>query len=107
MNGLFQGRLAILGMGYIGLPTAAALATRGIEVIGVDVNPETVRAVSNGEVPFVEPDLAIAVSGAVAMNRLTATEQMPKADAFIIAVPTPFQSDRSADLSYIRASVEA
>ena len=57
--------------------------------------------------PFVEPDLAIAVSGAVAMGRLTATTEMPEADAFIIAVPTPFQADHTADLSYIRAAVEA
>jgi UDP-N-acetyl-D-mannosaminuronic acid dehydrogenase len=107
MSEVFTGAVAVVGLGYIGLPTAAALATRGIEVIGVDVNPETVKAVSNGEVPFVEPDLAIAVSGAVAMGRLTATVEMPEADAFIIAVPTPFLADRSADLSYIRSSVEA
>ncbi len=99
--------MAVIGLGYIGLPTAAALATRGIEVVGVDVNPDTVKAVSNGEVPFVEPDLAIAVSGAVAMGRLTATVEMPEADAYIIAVPTPFLADHSADLSYIRSAVEA
>lgn len=107
MNDVFSGTVAVVGLGYIGLPTAAALATRGIEVIGVDVNADTVKAVSNGEVPFVEPDLAIAVSGAVAMGRLTATTEIPEADAFIIAVPTPFQADRSADLSYIKAAVEA
>ena len=71
MNGPFSGKLAILGMGYIGLPTAVALATRGVEVIGVDINPDVVAAISRGEVPFVEPDLAISVSGAVAMGRLT------------------------------------
>ncbi|MCW2530015.1 MAG: UDP-glucose dehydrogenase [Pseudonocardiales bacterium] len=107
METVFSGKVAVVGLGYIGLPTAAALATRGIEVIGVDVNDDTVKAVNHGEVPFVEPDLAIAVSGAVAMGRLTATKEMPEADAFIIAVPTPFQSDRTADLSYIRAAVEA
>jgi UDP-N-acetyl-D-mannosaminuronic acid dehydrogenase len=107
MDEVFSGTVAVVGLGYIGLPTAAALATRGIDVIGVDVNPDTVKAVSNGEVPFVEPDLAVAVSGAVAMKRLTATTDMPEADAFIIAVPTPFQADRSADLSYIRSAVES
>ena len=107
MEQIFTGKVAVIGLGYIGLPTAAALATRGLEVVGVDVNDDTVKAVNHGEVPFVEPDLAIAVSGAVAMGRLTATKQVPEADAFIIAVPTPFQSDRSADLSYIRAAVEA
>ncbi len=106
MNEVFSGRLAIVGMGYIGLPTAVVLATRGIEVIGVDINPATVAAVSRGEVPFVEPDLAVAVSGAVAMGRLSATSEMPEADAFIIAVPTPFNGDRTANLSYVKAAAE-
>jgi UDP-N-acetyl-D-mannosaminuronic acid dehydrogenase len=106
MNEVFSGRVAIVGLGYIGLPTAVALATRGIEVIGVDVNEDTVKAVAHGQVPFVEPDLAIGVSGAVGVGRLTATTEMPEADAFIIAVPTPFLEDRAADLSYIRSAVE-
>lgn len=106
MNDIFSGRLAIMGMGYIGLPTAVALATRGVEVIGVDVKPEIVAAVSRGEVPFLEPDLAVGVSGAVAMGRLTATTETPEADAYIIAVPTPFNGDHSADLSFVQAAAE-
>lgn len=106
MSEVFKGRLAILGMGYIGLPTAVAIATRGIDVIGVDINPSTVAAISRGEVPFVEPDLAVAVSGAVAMGRLTATTETPEADAFIIAVPTPFNEDRTANMSYVKAAAE-
>jgi UDP-N-acetyl-D-mannosaminuronic acid dehydrogenase len=106
MSELFKGRLAILGMGYIGLPTAVAIATRGVDVVGVDINPATVAAVNRGEVPFVEPDLAVGVSGAVAMGRLTATSEPPEADAFIIAVPTPFNEDRTADLSYVQAAAE-
>ncbi|MFA6153291.1 UDP-N-acetyl-D-mannosamine dehydrogenase [Mesorhizobium sp.] len=106
MNGPFSGKLAILGMGYIGLPTAVALATRGVEVIGVDINRDVVAAISRGEVPFVEPDLAISVSGAVAMGRLTATTETPEADAYIIAVPTPFNDDRTADLSFVQAAAE-
>jgi len=104
---IFTGRVAILGLGYIGLPTAAALATRGVEVVGVDVNAATVAAVSRGEVPFVEPDLAAAVSGAVAMGRLTASSEVPHADAYIVAVPTPFNDDHSADLRYVRSAVES
>jgi len=103
---VFAGRVAVVGLGYIGLPTAVALATRGVEVVGVDVNADTVKAVSHGELPFVEPDLAVGVSGAVSMGRLTATTEMPEADAFIIAVPTPFLEDHTADVSYIRAAVE-
>lgn len=106
MSDLFKGRLAILGMGYIGLPTAVAIATRGVDVVGVDINPATVAAVNRGEVPFVEPDLAVGVSGAVAMGRLMATSEPPEADAFIIAVPTPFNEDRTADLSYVQAAAE-
>lgn len=105
MNETFTGRVAIVGLGYIGLPTAVALATRGVEVIGVDVNEATVKAVSNGEVPFIEPELAIGVSGAVSMGRLTATTEMPEADAFVIAVPTPFLDDHTADMSCVRAAV--
>src|SRR5688572_6596275 len=104
MDDTFSGSVAIIGMGYIGLPTAVALATRGVEVIGVDVNPEIVASISRGEVPFVEPDLAVAVSGAVAMGRLTATLETPEADAYIIAVPTPFNGDHTADLSYVQAA---
>ena len=106
MTDVFAGRVAVVGLGYIGLPTAVALATRGVEVVGVDVNADTVKAVAHGELPFVEPDLAVGVSGAVSMGRLTATTEMPEADAFIIAVPTPFLEDHTADVSYIRAAVE-
>jgi UDP-N-acetyl-D-mannosaminuronic acid dehydrogenase len=106
MNESFSGRIAVIGLGYIGLPTAVALATRGVEVVGVDVNLSTVEAVSRGELPFVEPDLAVGVSGAVSMGRLTATTETPEADAFIIAVPTPFLEDHTADMSYVRAATE-
>ncbi|WDR06229.1 UDP-N-acetyl-D-mannosamine dehydrogenase [Devosia rhodophyticola] len=106
MNEVFSGTLVVVGMGYIGLPTATVLATRGVKVIGVDVNPRIVEAISRGETPFIEPDLAVAVSGAVAMGRLTMSRDMPEADAYIIAVPTPFKDDHTADLSYIQAAAE-
>jgi UDP-N-acetyl-D-mannosaminuronic acid dehydrogenase len=107
MDSTFSGRVAVIGLGYIGLPTAACLATRGVDVVGVDVNEATVKSVANGEVPFIEPDLAVAVSGAVAMGRLTATTEVPEADAYIIAVPTPFAEDHQADLRYVRAATES
>lgn len=96
--------IAVIGLGYIGLPTAAILATNGLDVIGVDVNQRTVDAVNDGRVPFVEPDLGIHVAGAVSQGRLKATTQTPAADAYIVAVPTPFTADKSADLSYIEAA---
>lgn len=107
MSDVFNGKLAVIGMGYIGLPTATVLATRGIQVVGVDINPRIVEAVSRGEVPFIEPDLAVAVSGAVAMGRLTMSSEVPEADAYIIAVPTPFNPDKSADLSFVKSAAEA
>jgi UDP-N-acetyl-D-mannosaminuronic acid dehydrogenase len=110
----------VVGLGYIGLPTAVSLATGGLEVIGVDVNPDIVERVNRGEAPFAEPDLSVAVSGAVAMGRLRAQQEMPQADAYVIAVPTPFTVDHdsgrdgqparspySADLSYITAAAGA
>ncbi|MBU8868313.1 UDP-N-acetyl-D-mannosamine dehydrogenase [Paenarthrobacter aromaticivorans] len=96
--------VAVIGLGYIGLPTAAILATNGINVIGVDVNQNTVDAVNRGEVPFVEPDLGVHVAGAVSQGNLRATTETPAAQAYIVAVPTPFREDHSADLSYIEAA---
>lgn len=106
MGDTFTGSVAVVGLGYIGLPTAVMLATRGIDVVGVDVDPRIVTAISHGEAPFAEPDLAVSVRGAVAMGTLTATDTMPHADAFIIAVPTPFNADHTADLSYVRQATE-
>lgn len=106
LNEVFSGKLVVVGMGYIGLPTATVLATRGVQVIGVDVNPRIVETISRGEAPFIEPDLAVAVSGAVAMGRLSMSREIPEADAFIIAVPTPFNEDHTADLSYVKTAAE-
>ncbi|MDQ1006959.1 UDP-N-acetyl-D-mannosaminuronic acid dehydrogenase [Streptomyces sp. V4I23] len=96
--------VCVVGLGYIGLPTAAALATNGIQVTGVDINPVTVDLINAGRAPFVEPDLAVAVSGAVAMGRLRATKAPEPADAFIIAVPTPLCEDNTADLSHVKSA---
>ncbi|MBG6085791.1 UDP-N-acetyl-D-mannosamine dehydrogenase [Zhihengliuella flava] len=98
--------VAVIGLGYIGLPTAAILATNGVNVVGVDVNPRTVDAVNRGEVPFVEPDLGGHVSQAVTAGTLKASAETPAADAYIVAVPTPFNEDKTADLSYIEAAGE-
>lgn len=99
--------VAVLGLGYIGLPTAACLATGGLRVVGVDINADIVRQVGKGETPFAEPDLSIAVSGAVAMGRLAASTEVPAADAYVIAVPTPFTTDHRPDLSAVIAATEA
>lgn len=98
--------IAVIGLGYIGLPTAAILATQGIRVIGVDVKQDTVDAVNRGEVPFVEPDLGTYLAGAVTQGNLSASLETPQADAYIVAVPTPFKGDHEADLSYIDAAAD-
>lgn len=98
--------VAVIGLGYIGLPTAAILAANGIRVYGVDVNERNVSAVNNGEVPFVEPELGDFVSRGVSSGMLSASLAAPAADAYILAVPTPFNDDYSADLSYIEAAAD-
>lgn len=98
--------VAVIGLGYIGLPTAAILASKGITVKGVDVSPRTVEAVNKGEVPFVEPALGEFVAEAVSQGTLSASFETPEAEAYIVAVPTPFNEDHSADLSYIEAAAD-
>jgi UDP-N-acetyl-D-mannosaminuronic acid dehydrogenase len=97
----------VVGLGYIGLPTAAILASRYVRVIGVDVDPRVVETVNNGEIHIVEPDLHHLVRGVVDNGYLTASLTPRPADVFVIAVPTPFNPDRTADLTYVRAAVDA
>jgi UDP-N-acetyl-D-mannosaminuronic acid dehydrogenase len=84
-----------------------SLATGGLEVIGVDISPDIIELVGRGEAPFAEPDLSVGVSGAVAMGRLTAQQEMPQAGAYIIAVPTPFADGHQPDLSAVMAAARA
>jgi UDP-N-acetyl-D-mannosaminuronic acid dehydrogenase len=104
---VFERGIAVIGLGYIGLPTSAAIASHGVRVKGVDVNPSTVDAINNGAVPIVEPDLDVAVAGAHARGHLTASQETPEADAFLIAVPTPFKDGHEPDLSYVQSAAEA
>jgi UDP-N-acetyl-D-mannosaminuronic acid dehydrogenase len=100
-------RVCVVGLGYIGLPTAVSLAAGGAEVVGVDVNRGIVEQVNRGEAPFEEPDLSVALSGAVAMGRLSAATDLPAADAYVVAVPTPFTAKRRPDLRHVTAAAEA
>ena len=99
--------VCVVGLGYIGLPTAATLASRGIEVIGVDVSPRVVAAVNAGQPYFPEPDLDMLLRAATTLGKLRATARPEPADAFVIAVPTPFNDDRSPNLGYIEAAADA
>lgn len=98
--------VAIIGLGYIGLPTAAVLAQAGKTVIGVDIKQSNVDAINAGKVPFVEEGLETVVAGCVAQGKLSAQIETPEADAYIVSVPTPFKGDHDADLSYIEAAAK-
>lgn len=100
-------RVAVVGLGYIGLPTAAVLASRGIEVIGVDITEKAVNTINRGEVHIVEPDLDIIVQAVVTTGKLRATREPEPAQAFMIAVPTPFGEGHQPDLNYIRSAAES
>lgn len=101
-------RISVVGLGYIGLPTAAVFASRGLEVIGVDVNQKAVDTINRGEIHIVEPDLDIVVKSVVSVGKLRATTKPEAAEAFLIAVPTPFKGeDHEPDLSYIEKAAKA
>lgn len=99
--------VSVIGMGYIGLPTCAMFASRGLDVIGVDVNPAVVEKVNRGEIHIVEPDLDGLIHKVVANGNLRAFTTPQPADAFIIAVPTPFVGDHKPDVSYVMAAARS
>ena len=100
-------KVLVIGLGYIGVPTAAVLASRGIEVVGVDVNHHTVDAINQGKIHIVEPDLDILVQASVQSGNLRAMVQVERADVFIVAVPTPFKEDHHPDLSFIESATKS
>lgn len=101
------GTIAVVGLGYIGLPTAAVFASRKCKVIGIDVNQHAVETINRGEVHIVEPELDMLVHAAVTEGYLRATTVAEPADAFLIAVPTPFKADHEPDLSFIKSASKA
>lgn len=93
--------VCVVGLGYIGLPTATVLASHGLRVLGVDVNPSAVETINRGSIHITEPGLEDAVRQAVSSGALRAATAPQPADAFVLAVPTPILEDRSADLTYV------
>ncbi|MFK3968956.1 UDP-N-acetyl-D-mannosamine dehydrogenase [Ensifer adhaerens] len=96
--------VSVVGLGYIGLPSAAVLASRGIKVIGVDVNSHAVDTVNQGNVHIVEPELDIVVRASVSQGYLQATTTTQPADAFLVAVPTPINGDQEPDMRFVEAA---
>ena len=99
--------ICVIGLGYIGLPTAATFAAHGVTVTGVDVNEYAVEMINQGKVHIVEPDLDALVRDVVAKGTLSAQTTPVAADAYIVAVPTPFQANHDPDLKYIEAASKA
>ena len=110
-------KICVLGLGYIGLPTAATFATHGLQVLGVDINPEVIETLRNGGIPVHEPGLRGVVEQALQSGNLSVSTEPAEADAFLIAVPTPFlqdklgrhndQSYKLADMRYVTSATEA
>lgn len=99
--------ISVIGLGYIGLPTAAVFASRKKRVIGVDVNPKAIETINQGNIHIVEPDLDMVVHAAVTGGYLRATSVPEAADAFLIAVPTPFKERHEPDLDYIESACKS
>lgn len=100
-------RICVLGLGYIGLPTAAILASRGCDVIGVDINENIVQTLNKKKIHIEEPFLEDIVKKVIEEGRLMAKLKPESADVFIITVPTPKKEDNSCDLSYVENAIQS
>ena len=99
--------ICVMGLGYIGLPTAALLANRGFSIHGVDVVQKTVDTINAGHIHIVEPELDVFVQSAVKSGKLKADVKPTEADVFIIAVPTPFHEGHVPNVDYVKSATES
>jgi UDP-N-acetyl-D-mannosaminuronic acid dehydrogenase len=99
--------VCVVGLGYIGLPTAAVLAANGWKVHGVEVNPNSIDTINSGKAHFPEPDLDMLVQAGVQTGRLRAHPEPTAAEIFVICVPTPLSPSKDPDMSYVEAATEA
>jgi UDP-N-acetyl-D-mannosaminuronic acid dehydrogenase len=97
-------KAVFMGLGYIGLPTAAVVANSGIQIFGVDINPEVVETINQGKIHIVEPELDKLVKNVVETGGLKAALKPEQADAFFIVVPTPFKQNHRADISFVESA---
>lgn len=100
-------KICIIGLGYIGLPTAAMFATHGHKIIGVDINKCVIDALNQGKITITEPYLDIMVQAAVTSGNLLGKTQPEEADVFIVSVPTPITEEKRADMSYVISATES
>jgi len=102
-----QPEVVMIGLGYIGLPTAALIASNNVKVHGVDINPKVVETINRGEIHIVEPALDVAVASAVKNGYLKAATTPVEANTYIIVVPTPFKGKNEPDISFVEAATKA
>ena len=102
-----QPEVVMMGLGYIGLPTAALIASNGVNVHGVDINPVIVNTVNKGEIHIIEPELDEIVSNAVKKGFLKADTKAVKANNYLIVVPTPFKDRNIPDISFVEAATRS
>ncbi|MBP6128166.1 UDP-N-acetyl-D-mannosamine dehydrogenase [Flavobacterium sp.] len=100
-------KVVMIGLGYIGLPTAALIANNNIHVHGVDINPQVVETINAGKIHIVEPSLDQAVATAVAKGFLKAATTPIEANTYLIVVPTPFKAKNEPDISFVEAATKA
>jgi len=96
-----------VGLGYIGLPTAAFAASKGLNILGVDVNPNVVDTINRGQIHIVEPGLEEIVKDVIISRNLTASAKPQTANAYFIVVPTPFKQNHRADISYVESATKS
>ena len=102
-----ENTVIMMGMGYIGLPTAALIAQKGTQVHGVDINPKVVETINRGEIHIVEPKLGDIVKAAVEKGTLVADTEPTQGYAYLIVVPTPFKDKNEPDISFVEAATKA
>lgn len=106
-----KARIAVLGLGRVGLPTAAIFANAGFEVIGVDINPKVIATVSKGKIPYIEPNLSTILKNSIKKGKLKVTTDSIKAtkdsDVVIVCVQTPLTKDKKPNLSYLKNACNA
>lgn len=100
-------KISVIGLGYIGLPTAAILASKGLRVKGIDINLKIVEKINKGEIHIVEPGLNDLVANMVNNGNLSAHQNVEESDVFIISVPTPFKNDHEPDITYVEKAIES
>jgi len=100
-------KITIIGLGYIGLPTAAIFAKSGMEVLGYDINERVINALNKGKIIIEEPGLEDLVKEVVDKGSLKGITKLEKSDAFIISVPTPINKDKTANMDYVKKAAES